>query len=200
MRVVLMGDSITLGLNASSEDTSWAGRLKYYLGKNFNGPFEIINSGAEGDTASDGFQKIEDIVIKYTPDIVFIGYGTNDCTKINGKYNNDYYNFESNIEDIAKAIKSQTNASIIFNLSPPVIEGLACSDTVVIHNRDISSYNDVVKRVCGSMMIPFIDHFSIMKDKKNFNELIDSDGLHPNDMGHGVMFESIIGCAGHFFR
>lgn len=200
MRVALMGDSITLGHNASSSGASWAGRLKSYLDEHFDGPFEIINSAIEGETASEGFKKIEDHVIKYTPDIVFIGYGTSDCMKVSGNYKNDYYNFESNIEDMAKAVKSQTNASIIFNLSPPIIEELACSDNVTVHNRDISAYNDVVKRVCGSMMIGFIDHFSIMTDKKNLNELIDSDGIHPNDEGHRVMFENIIGSAGHFFR
>lgn len=200
MRIVLMGDSITLGYNASSSDASWAGRLKKYLNERFDGTFEIINSALEGDTASDGFEKIEDQAIKYTPDVIFVGYGANDCTRVNGKYNNDYYNFESNMEDIAEALRSQTNASIIFNLSPPVIENLACDDLTCIHNRDISSYNDVVKRVCGSMMLPFIDHFSIMMDKKNLDEMIDRDGVHPNDLGHKVMFESIIGSAGHFFR
>jgi lysophospholipase L1-like esterase len=200
MRIVLMGDSITLGYNAGSVETSWSGRLEKYLNDNFTGKFEIINSAVEGETAHEGYEEIEGHVIKYTPDIVFIGYGTNDCTKEAGEYLNNFYNFESDMEDIAEALRSQTNASIVFNLAPPVIEELASDDVVTIHNRDIKAYNDVVKRICGSMMLPFIDHFHIMNNKENLKDLIDADGIHPTDEGHRVMYENIIGAAGHFFR
>jgi Lysophospholipase L1 and related esterases len=200
MRIVLMGDSITLGYNASSAGASWSGRLDKWLGENLKGEYELINSAVGSETAREGLVRIEDHVIKYTPDVVFIGYGTNDCTKEAGKYVNDFYNFESNMEDIAEAIRSQTNASIIFNLAPPVMEQLCNDGSVTIHNRDIRVYNDEVKRICGSMMLAFIDHFHILGSKENLNELIDVDGIHPTDLGHKTMFESILSSAGHFFR
>lgn len=200
MRIVLMGDSITFGDNASNHKKSWAGRMEDYLRDNFNKDFEIINSGVEGETAKEGLQRIEDAVIKYTPDMVFIGYATNDCTKEMGKYTNDFYNFESNMEDIAEAVKKQTNASIVFNLAPPVIEELCNDDVINIHNRDIEAYNEVVKTLCGSMMLSYIDHFRIMMGKENLHRLIDADGIHPNDEGHRIMFESIIGSTAHMFR
>lgn len=199
-RIVLIGDSITFGDNASKRVNSWAGRLEEYLKKNLAGKFEVINNAVEGEIAQEGFDDIEDRIIKYTPDIAFIGYGTNDCTKENGKYVNDYYNFESNIEDIAEAIRSQTNAAIVFNLAPPVIEELSNDDVVVIHNRDIEAYNNIIKRVCGSMMLSFVDHYSLMKDIEDLQNLIDADGVHPNDEGHRIMFENILGSTGHLFR
>lgn len=195
-----MGDSITFGDDASSYKYSWGGRLEEYLKTNFKGNFEVYNSGVEGETAQEGYERIEDGVIKYTPDIVFIGYGTNDCTKEMGNYTNNFYNFESNVEDIAEAIRKQTNAVIVFNLAPPVVEEL-CNDAVVnIHNRDIKAYNEVIKTLCGSMMLSYIDHFTIMMDKGNLKEMMSDDGIHPNDEGHRIMFESIIGSAGHLFR
>lgn len=200
MRIVLMGDSITFGDNASSHRNSWAGRLEDYLKNNFKGHFEIVNNGVEGEVAQEGFDEVEDKVIKYTPDIVFIGYGTNDCTKTDGEYYNDLYNFESNIEDIAEAIRSQTNASIVFNLAPPVIEEQCNDDVVKIYNRDIEAYNNVVKRISGSMMLSYIDHYNIMKDREDLNKMIDADGIHPNDEGHRFIFENIISIAGHYFR
>lgn len=200
MRIVLLGDSITFGDNASDYKNTWAGRLYDTLKSNYKGTFEIINNGVEGETANEGLEGIEDSVIKYTPDIVFVGYGSNDCVKESGIYVNDIYTFESNMEDITKAIKSQTNAAIVFNLAPPVIEDLCNDDVVNIHNRDIKAYNDVVKRVCASMVFSFIDHFHIMNSKGNLSSLIDVDGIHPNDEGHKVMFESIISSTGHLFR
>lgn len=199
-RIVLMGDSITYGYNASNRKTSWAGRLDEYLKKELKGQFEIINNGRIGETAQEGFEDVEDKVIKYTPDIVFIGYGTNDCSKENGSYANDFYNFESNMEDIAETIKSQTNAVIVFNLAPPVIEKRCNADGVKIHNRDVVAYNNIVKKISGSMMLSFIDHYELMSDLENLGELICEDGIHPNDEGHNVIFKNIIGSAGHLFR
>lgn len=199
MRIVLIGDSITFGDNASSYKNSWAGRLEDYLRQDFKGDFEVINNGVEGETAQEGLDNIEDSVIKYTPDIVFIGYGTNDCTKEMGKYINDIYNFESNVKDIAEIVREQTNAAIIFNLAPPVIEEMCSDDVVQIRNKDIEAYNNVVKTLCGSMMMAYIDHYNIMKDK-DLSVLIDVDGIHPTDEGHKVMFESIIASTNHYFR
>lgn len=200
MRVVLMGDSITFGDNATSYRNSWAGRLEDYLNSNFKGKIEVINSSVEGETAHEAWERIEDGVIKYTPDIVFIGYGTNDCTKEMGNYTNNFYNFESNMEDIAEAIRSQANAHIVFNLAPPVIEELCNDDVVNLHNRDIEAYNGVIKTLCGSMMMSYIDHYKIMSGKGDLSKYIDADGIHPNDEGHKLMFETIVGAAGHLFR
>lgn len=200
MRIVLIGDSITLGRNASTRNSSWARRLEAYLKTNSKGSFQMNNNAVEGEIAQTGFDDVEDNVIKYTPDIVFIGYGTNDCTKERGRYVNDIYNFESNMEDIAEAIRSQTNAVIIFNLAPPVIEELCNNEIITIHNRDIEAYNKVVKRICASMALSFIDHYSIMSGKEDLDKLIDMDGVHPNDEGHRVLFENIIASAGHYFR
>jgi lysophospholipase L1-like esterase len=199
MRIVLMGDSITFGSNASGKGMSWAERLDDYLEASFEGKYEIINSAVEGETAPEGLERIEDGVIKYTPDIVFVGYGTNDCTKEAGKYTNDYYTFESNMEDIAEAIRSQTNAMAVFNLAPPVNEELCNDDVIAIHNRDIEAYNTVVKRICGSMMLPFIDHYHAFMGNGDYTGLIDADGIHPNNEGHRVMFETIKSSAGHLF-
>lgn len=197
-RIVLMGDSITYGSNSSSSRSCWAGRLEEFLKSSLYSKCELINSSTKRETAQAGFNEVEDKVIKYTPDIVFIGYGTNDCAKIKGIYVNDIYNFESNIEDIAEAVRSQTNASIIFNLAPPVIEGAVDGD-ILIHNRDITVYNNVVKRICSSMMLSFIDHYRLMSDREDVNKLFDIDGIHPNDEGHRVIFENILSSAGHLF-
>lgn len=200
MRIVLIGDSITFGDNASDYYSSWAGRLYSFMKSNYKGTFEIINNGVEGETASEGFEGIEDSVIKYTPDIVYIGYGINDCTKEAGIYVNDIYSFESNMEDLVKEIKGQTNAVIVFNLTTPVIEDLCNDDVVNIHNRDIKAYNDVVKRICANMTLSFVDHFHILNNKEDLRSLIDIDGIHPNDEGHKIIFESIISCTGHLLR
>lgn len=199
-RIVLMGDSITYGDNTTNKASSWAGRLEQYLNNELNGSFELINNGVEGETAREGLDHVEDKVIKYTPDIVFVGYGTNDCTKDRDGYINDFYNFESNMEDIAEAIRSQTNATIVFNLAPPVIEKLCNNGFIRIYNRDIEAYNNVVKRICGSMMLSFIDHYKLMSERNDLYSLIDEDGIHPNDEGHRLMFENIIASAGHLFR
>lgn len=198
-RIVLMGDSITYGCNASNKKSSWAGRLEEYLNTNFKNQFEVINNGVLGENAQQGFDDVEDKVIKYTPDIVLIGYGTNDCTKEQGSYVNDFYNFESNMEDIAGTIRSETNASIVFNLAPPVIEELCNTDTMQIYNRDIETYNKAVKKICGPMGLSFIDHYEFMAGRKDLKQLIDSGGIHPNDEGHKLMLENIIASINHLF-
>jgi hypothetical protein len=69
MRIVLVGDDITLGLSASATENSWAGRLQEYLKKNFENGFEVINRAVAGSTAQDGFNNQAHFLEQYIDEL-----------------------------------------------------------------------------------------------------------------------------------
>jgi len=79
IRIMNMGDSCTLGVGVSEEET-YTVQLEDILNKNFkySRRYEFINAGVAGYSSLQGLRYLESELIKYEPDIITIQYGFND--------------------------------------------------------------------------------------------------------------------------
>jgi lysophospholipase L1-like esterase len=75
-RIAAVGDSCTFGLGLELEDT-WPKQLERELQKT-NPRVEVINFGVMGYNTPQEAERIQDKVLKYTPDLIIIGYSLND--------------------------------------------------------------------------------------------------------------------------
>ena len=80
----------------------------------------IINSGISGDTVSRGLMRLERDVLRYSPDLVVVGYGANDC---NHGGNDGVEAYASSLSDMFKRIKT-FGAEVIY-----LTEGPFCTRT-----------------------------------------------------------------------
>lgn len=75
-RVAAVGDSCTFGFGLELEDT-WPKQLEKELQKTNPGA-EVINFGVMGYNTPQEAERIQDKVLKYSPDLIVIGYSLND--------------------------------------------------------------------------------------------------------------------------
>ncbi|MFH1865889.1 MAG: GDSL-type esterase/lipase family protein, partial [Candidatus Eisenbacteria bacterium] len=76
LRVLVLGDSFTVGYE-SAQDKTYAAILERYLdGQEL--PAEIINAGMSGSSTAEALILLEQEGVKYGPDVVVLGYYTND--------------------------------------------------------------------------------------------------------------------------
>ena len=76
LRVLVLGDSFTVGYE-SAQDATYSAVLERYLdGRGL--PSEVINAGMSGSSTAEALVLLEQEGVKYAPDVVVLGYYGND--------------------------------------------------------------------------------------------------------------------------
>lgn len=172
--VLLLGDSITFGLNAVSGVKSWAG----LLGAKVN----VFNASLSGTTAAYETGVVAGILghgIKY--DKAIVSLGTNDIGL--GYTEND---IKTNLSSIFTALESQgidvTAGNIIPRSAGEPMETIRLS------------INDWLKTLPGGIK-GVIDFDAAVRDPSNPSKMLpefdSGDNIHPSNLGHAAMFGAI---------
>lgn len=200
--VVFLGDSITAGSSATSDD-----RVFHALLKEKTGMKEVVNLGAGGTriarqkTPSEEAIYDDDFNLRYDRfrkcgDIIFVFGGTNDFGHGEapiGKYDDEtVYTFCGALNVLLKkAICDYGNENVIL-ITPlhrvgennPRGEGRKAED-----GETLSEYVKAEKAVAEKLGVKVIDLWNEPRlnpnDEKNKN--LFADGLHPNDEGHKLL-------------
>ena len=162
--VVCMGDSHVV-------ISKWPEILAGLLQKQYtHAKFNIISSGVKGEMANQAIGRFDKDVRIYKPDILVIGYGTNDAGEKPGAFR---YHM-----DILLRQASSTGAKVF-------IYGVGFIDTSIskwLNKANYTVFNDILKNdLCPKYGAVYIDLYSVMsKDPKNY---IKADGMHWTKVG-----------------
>jgi len=160
--IVCFGDSITAGHGVSAEQ-SFPYLISERLGIN------VINAGRDGDTASDGFARLEEDVPVHDARIVIVEFGGNDFLK-----KVDKTETLANMERIVERITEQGAMVVLLEIRVSLFGG-----------NYLEGYREIAEEH-GSLLIP------------NFvagivgNHKLTVDGVHPNPEGHELIAERVI--------
>ena len=102
----------------------------------------IINSGISGDTVRRGLQRLDRDVIGYTPDLVVVGYGANDCN-MGGE--NGIADYAEGLRDAFRRIKA-CGAEVIY-----LTEGPFCSK--------------ISPAITDNRLVPLAEKFSALENQ-----------------------------------
>ncbi|URZ08568.1 GDSL-type esterase/lipase family protein [Clostridium felsineum] len=183
MKIVCFGDSLTYGYGVNS-NSSWVSLLKTKLHN-----VTIINKGVNGDTTTGLLSRSHKDVIEENPDYVIIMAGTNDLLM-----NHSIELIEDNIKLLIKEAK-ENNITPILALQPPIVESLAkiywdASLDYKKANSILLDYINWSKNYAKDNNITIISFYDYLINKPNITDLY-SDGLHPNTIGHKLMFNTL---------
>jgi lysophospholipase L1-like esterase len=201
--VCALGDSVTHGATRIEEfdfTTVYHHRLKQLLEQYFpNTVFNIINAGINGDSSSGGLQRLEQDVLHYTPDLVLIEFGLNDCHR--GLEGIDA--FKANLQGMIDQIRAKTAADIILltpnfmatsdnpNVAQPHREMHFPEAFSVIQNTGIlSAYAAAIREIGTASNVPVADvyaNWEILSSVVNTNDLLINGLNHPTPEGHLLM-------------
>jgi lysophospholipase L1-like esterase len=197
---LVFGDSIAYG--AWDTGGGWVQRLR----KNFDSKkmgHIVYNLGIPGDDTSMLLRRFESEIKSRIGDeptqklLIIFAIGVNDAPYVRKLKNNwtPREKFRENVEALIEKARKFTDKIVFVGLLP-VDEKLVVPvpwDTplgkIDYKNNDLQYYNSVLKVICDTPKVEFIDLFNRFRDLK-YQKLL-HDGLHPNTKGHKLMYKLI---------
>src|SRR5690606_27814683 len=155
-RVVVLGDSITLGgeTHSGTADTlsnSWAAWAGWLSGQRFH---VVKNAGVSGDRSDQALARFSTDVAAYNPTMVPILLGTNDINQ-----SVDLADYFANMEAIIDATLDIGALPVLITVPPR-------SDPST-YGADIVTANIWLRQVADRLNVPLIDFFGTLVDPSN---------------------------------
>lgn len=177
--IVAFGDSIAAA-------GSWE---KYF--QNLSGE-SVINAGVGGENSGDGLRRFTNSVANRKPDVVFIGFGTNDAAIDMAKHL-PLDTYTENIRTTVDKVRALGALPIIIT-PPPIVD----APYFTRHEKEpfeiygganglVSLYAQAARNVAVEKEVVVAD-INVVFGERNFASLI-SDGIHPNDAGYRLYAE-----------
>ena len=136
--------------------------------------FNIINAGLNGTTTNVGITRIERDVLRYSPDLVVVCFGLNDCHWGVDKI----CDFEKNLDIIFKTILD-SGAEVIY-MTP----NISMAETVMKAQNEgvLEQFEEAAKKLCKKYDIPVCDCYA--KWKLLEKNGVDTTSLLANYINH----------------
>jgi lysophospholipase L1-like esterase len=178
LKILLFGDSIAAGFNASGEENappympSWGNLVVDGLRRYYKGNIKFTNTAVAGKDSRWGLATIQENVVAHNPDLVIIAFGMND-----GTIRMDPKEFKANIQGMINKVK-QYNPRAEFILVATMLPNPE-SDFVGTQ----SYFKKVLAELTGQGIV-LVDMTSVHTELlkyKSYQDMTGNDINHPND-------------------
>jgi acyl-CoA thioesterase I len=191
VKLVLCGDSISLGANASLRTKAPPGCPPFgeltamALEKHFGSKVTLINQAIDGTTSSDGLQQAKEGKIdEHRPDLFIIAFGMNDVY-----YGRDPAKFKANIRGMLERVRADAPNTEFILVSP-----MLANAERGIPLEKLWLYRDALAELAGPgvALADLTSMWGELLKRKSFYDLTGNGVNHPNDFGHCVYAETLL--------
>jgi lysophospholipase L1-like esterase len=190
LNLVLFGDSISTGLNASGITQAppfqpFYGQLVAdILAKKYDAKIRFVNFSKDGMGSGWGKENIQSVV-EQKPDLVILAWGMNDAS---GRVPPQDYkaNILAQIEAV-RAVNPQAEFILVATMT-------ANPEWTASAPEFYDQYQDILSQLCDSSVV-LADVTSVWEDVMRYKKFADLTGNgvnHPNDFGHRLYAEVIL--------
>ena len=166
-----LGGSITQGSLASKQENCYASRVYQWWRGQFP-KVRFINAGIGGTTSQFGVARVEEDLLRFQPDLIFVEFSVND--ECNGFFRETYEGL------VRRILKNGTALMLIHN----------------VRYDDGSSAENVHLEIGKHYSLPCVSMkstiYPLVTSGEIQNRQITPDDLHPNDLGHELVASVII--------
>lgn len=189
IKIVLLGDSISVGHNASGlckvppYQQAYGPLVCHALNKKFAATSKLINLSVGGKTSTWGLEQI-DTLVKHQPDLVILAFGMNDASG-----HCEPLTFQANIQaTISKIRASLPDAEFIL-----VASMTANAQWIHAEPALYPQYRDVQTELQtqGIVLADIYSLWAEMVHRKSFLDLTGNGLNHPNDFGHQLYAQAL---------
>ncbi|MBR1868256.1 MAG: SGNH/GDSL hydrolase family protein, partial [Clostridia bacterium] len=147
---------------------------------------ELVNTSVGGMATKWGLENVDERVIAYAPDIVFIAFGMNDPATPRSVYKNM---LKEMIEKIRKSLPSAEIMLVSSILPNNEADEYWCANQRFFHN-DMAELEKEYSFV-GSADVTVIQEY-VLKAGKRYRDMTANNINHPNDFGHRLYAQVIL--------
>jgi len=168
VKILVFGDSLSAAYNINPE-TSWVTLLENQLNSQ-NWKTQWVNASISGETTSGGLARFSSQIAKTKPDIVILELGAND-----GLRGSSLQTMRDNLKSMIATSQQQGALVLLAGMHIPPNYGRTYTQKFDQIYQDLSLIDQVT-------LIPFL-----LEGVATKAELIQNDGLHPNEKGQPVI-------------
>ena len=184
-KIVAFGDSITVGIDASSPEVVFHAQWARYLAERFpQAQITVENGATNGGSTGSEMPRLGEKVLDRAPDLVIIGFGMNDHN-ISGPSPEQ---FAENLKTIIAQIREKPGAEVIlysaFTPNPDWKYG----------THRMALFADATRRAAEESKCAYADVFGLwtkVLERKDLCSLLANDINHPSDFGHWLYFQAL---------
>lgn len=186
-KVVLIGDSIRLSYTST-------------VVEELKGEATVISPKPNGQDSRNVFRNLDAWAIREQPDIVHFNCGIHDTKKFkqSGKFQISPGDYEANLRKIVEKIRMETDATVIFATSTPILDDRAAKVRAdrdyELLNASIEQYNAIAKKVMQELKVPVNDlNATLAKPEapETRETLIVNDGVHLSPAGQTILGQQV---------
>ncbi len=176
--MVIYGDSISAAYGVDPSK-GWVNLLKKHLA-NHTEEISIINASVSGETSKGGLSRISNVLKNHQPDLLILELGGND-----GLRGYPISVILSNLDAIiSDCSENETEVMLIGMVIPPNYG-----------ERYTKAFTDIFLQLASKHQLPFVP--VNLDDTLANKNLLQNDGIHPNEKGHRVIFERVFSVLEH---
>ena len=184
IKVVFFGDSIT---EAGVKPGGFISIDDSLLNPTGHSGYELIGAGISGNKVYDLYLRMEDDVIRLSPDIVVIWVGVNDVWHKKMGTGTDADKFEKFYLALVKKFKA---AGIKIIVCTPATIGEKYDNTNE-QDGDLNKYANIIRKIAADQQLTLVDmrrdfgEYEKLHNTTNLDRgLLTADGVHLNDAGN----------------
>lgn len=170
--IVVLGDSLSAAYGIEVRQ-GWVALVQDKLQEKHK-DYIVENESISGDTSAGGLARIDNVLVRHQPDIVIIELGAND-----GLRGLSPAVLKNNLADIIGRVKKSGAKVLLLSMRIPPNYGKRYTDLFYNTYPQLSKELDVP-------YVPFI-----LEDVALAKELMQADGLHPNENAQALIVDKI---------
>ena len=170
--IVVLGDSISAAYGIEVGQ-GWVALVQGKLQEKHN-DYVVNNESISGDTSAGGLARIGDALTRHKPSLVIIELGAND-----GLRGLSPAILKTNLAEIARRAKESGAKVLLLSMRIPPNYG----------KRYTEMFYNVYPQLSKELSIPYVPF--ILEDVALVKQLMQQDGLHPNEKAQAIIVEKI---------
>ena len=169
--ILVVGDSLSSAYGIDTSD-GWVALLQQRLDERSMN-YRVVNASISGDTTSGGLARLRKALPDHQPRLVVIALGGND-----GLRGLPLKSMNKNIETMIALAGEQGALTVLLGMRIPSNYGPRYTDR----------FHAIYGELAGQHKLPYVPFF--MKDVALAQELMQADGIHPNEAAQPVLLET----------
>ena len=178
-RVVLIGDSIRMGYAP-------------LVAKRLDGKAIVISAAPNGEDSGNVLKNLDEWVVNEKPDVVHINAGLHDLKLKDNSYQVPLVDYEKNLKTILERIRKETNATVIFATTTPILDNLHAQREAGFDRfeADVQKYNIAAMSVMKQAGVSINDLHELV-DSSGKEKLMGGDGTHYTQEGYELLAAAV---------